>query len=245
MKKILCCLLFAMCFGLSACETKKETIKVGASSTPHAEILEMARAFIEAKGYKLEIVVFNDYVLPNIALDNGELDANYFQHQPYLEEFNKKNNTKLVSAGAIHFEPLGIYAGRKTTLEELKQGDTILVPNDKSNYDRAIELLKNNGIQLNVVKIVEVEAQNIPALLKDCDYAVVNGNYALSSKITDKVIVTELNTSDIAIQMANIVAVKEGNENNEKIKILMEALKQKVIKNFIKDKYGSSVIPMF
>lgn len=243
MKKLL--YLFGVLFlsiGLASCNESSKIIKVGASSTPHSLILEQAKPYVESKGYKLDITVFNDYVLPNYALENGELDANYFQHEPYLEEFNSSNGTNLVSVLKVHFEPMGIYQGRKNHLEDYKSGDTIIIPSDKSNHDRAIELI--NKANLVSPKLVEVEAQNIPLMLSDCDYALVNGNYALSSNILNKCLITEDKTSGIALKLANIIAVKKGNENNDKTRILIEALTQENISTYISSTFGSAVIPM-
>lgn len=227
---------------LAGCKNSNKTISVGASSTPHALILEEAKEYVLSKGYKLDITVFNDYVLPNYALENGEIDANYFQHKPYLEEFNNSNGTHLVPVMDVHFEPMGIYSGKKNDLSTYTNTDTIIVPSDKSNYDRAIKLLKQNGI--NNARTVEVEAQNIPLMLSDCSYAVINGNYALSAGVVDKCLITENKDSEIAEQMANVIAVKAGNEESNKTKVLIEALSQDNIADFIKNKFGDSVIYM-
>ena len=227
---------------LAGCNKNNKTIVVGASSTPHALILNETKSFIEEQGYNLEVKVFNDYVLPNYALENGELDANYFQHKPYLNEFNESNGTHLVPVMDVHFEPMGIYGGSKNTLDNYVKGDKIIVPSDKSNYDRAIELLKVHN--LDSAKIVQVEAQNIPLMLSDCAYAVINGNYALSAGVVNRCLVTEDKDSDIAKKMANVIAVKSGREDNEKTRVLLKALKQENIATFIKAKFGDSVIYM-
>ena len=227
---------------LAGCGKNNKVIRVGASSTPHALILEEAKPFVEEKGYKLEVKVFNDYVLPNYSLENGELDSNYFQHEPYLNEFNASNGTHLVSVMKVHFEPMGIYQGSKNVLSDFNPGDKIIIPSDKSNYDRAVELLKVNGIEN--ANLVEVEAQNIPLMLSDCAYAVINGNYALSAGVVNKCLVTENKNSEIANKMANIIAVKDGNQESEKTKVLIEALKQPNIGEFIKATFGDSVIYM-
>ena len=227
---------------LAGCSKNSKTIVVGASSTPHALILEEAKSYIEKEGYSLEIKVFNDYVLPNYALENEELDANYFQHKPYLEEFNESNGTHLVPVLDVHFEPMGIYAGKKDNLESFATGDVVLVPSDKSNYDRAIDLLKEH--HLETANVVEVEAQNIPLMLSDCSYAVINGNYALSSGVVSRCLVTEDKDSEIAQTMANVIAVKSGKEEAEKTRVLTEALQQPNIGEFIKNKFGDSVIYM-
>ncbi len=227
---------------LAGCGKSNKTIVVGASSTPHALILEQTKGYIEKEGYKLDIKVFNDYVLPNYALENGELDANYFQHKPYLNEFNSSNGTHLVPVLDVHFEPMGIYSGKKNSLDAFTNGDTVLVPSDKSNHDRAVELLKEHSMEH--ANIVEVEAQNIPLMLSDCSYAVINGNYALSSGVVRRCLVTEDKDSEIAQTMANVIAVKSGNEESAKTRILVEALKQENIGKFISEKFGDSVIYM-
>jgi len=236
---VLVCLPVLM---LAGCNNSNKKIVVGASSTPHALILEQTKEFVKNKGFALEIKVFDDYVLPNYALENGELDANYFQHKPYLNEFNESNNTHLVPVMDAHFEPMGIYGGKKSSLADYELGDKIIVPSDKSNYDRANILLALHG--MDDANIVRVEAQNIPLMLSDCEYSVINGNYALSSGVVDKCLVTEDKNSDIAKKMANVIAVKEGNEESEKTLVLIEALKQENIAEYIKATFGDSVIYM-
>ena len=227
---------------LAGCGKSNKTIVVGASSTPHALILEQTKEFIKNEGYELEIKVFNDYVLPNYALENGELDANYFQHKPYLNEFNSSNGTHLVSVLDVHFEPMGIYSGNKNTLGSFEKNDKVIVPSDKSNYERAVELLEINGMK--TANVVEVEAQNIPLMLSDCAYAVINGNYALSAGVVNRCLITEDKNSDIAKTMANVIAVKNGNQESKKTSVLVEALKQENIKTYIENKFGDSVIYM-
>ena len=245
MRKTLISLFLLACLpvlALAGCNKSSKTIVVGASSTPHALILEQTKGYLEKQGYKLDIKVFNDYVLPNYALENGELDANYFQHEPYLNEFNSANGTNLISVLKVHFEPMGIYRGNKLSLETFSNGDKIIVPSDKSNYDRAIELLKVNGMEK--ANLVQVEAQNIPLMLSDCSYAAINGNYALSAGVMNRCLATEDKNSEIANKMANIIAVKDGQKDNEKTKILINSLKQENIKEFIKTKFGESVLYM-
>ena len=225
---------------LVGCSKSSKTIVVGASSTPHALILEETEPYIEEQGYKLDIKVFNDYVLPNYALENGELDANYFQHKPYLNDFNESNGTHLVPVLDVHFEPMGIYAGKKNSLDSLTNADNVLVPSDKSNYERALSLLSEHG--LDNLTITPVEAQNIPLMLSDCSIAVINGNYALSAGVVNRCLVTEDKNSDIAKKMANVIAVKNGQQDNEKTRVLINALKQENIKEFIKNKFSDSVI---
>ena len=227
---------------LAGCNKLNKTIVVGASSTPHALILEQTKGYINEKGYELEIKVFNDYVLPNYALENDELDANYFQHKPYLNEFNESNGTHLVPVLDVHFEPMGIYSGNKNTLGSFERGDKVIVPSDKSNYERAVELLEETGME--TANLVQVEAQNIPLMLSDCAYAVINGNYALSAGVVSRCLITEDKESDIAKTMANVIAVKKGKQEVEKTKALVEALKQESIKSYIESKFGDSVIYM-
>ena len=240
-----------------------KTITVAASATPHAEILEEAKPILEKEGYDLEVTVFDDYVRPNEVVESGEFDANYFQHLPYLLNFNENNGTNLVSAGAIHFEPLGIYAGKSADLSNIPDGATISVPNDATNEARALQLLAANGIitlpegsGLDVtardivenphnVEILEIAAEQVPRSLEDVDFAVANGNYALEAGITDKLLTTEDKDSEGAKTYANVVAVRAGDEERPEIKALVEALKSDTIRAFIEEKYGANVIPMF
>lgn len=250
--------------GGSASGSDDKTIVVGASPTPHAEILKAAENVLKEKGYTLEIKEFTDYVQPNMTLENKELDANYFQHKPYLDDFNQKNNTKLASAGAIHYEPLGLYAGKTKALADLKDGATIAVPNDTTNEARALLLLETNGlIKLNPdaglaatpkditenpknLNIQELEAAQLGRSLQDVDMAVINGNYALQAdlKVADA-LAKEEKDSVAAQTYANVVAVREGDENSDKTKALMDALKSDDVKKFIEDTYQGSVVPIF
>lgn len=250
--------------GGSASGSDDKTIVVGASPTPHAEILKAAENVLKEKGYTLKITEFQDYVQPNMALENKQLDANYFQHKPYLDEFNEKNGTKLVSAGAVHYEPLGLYAGKTKSLAELSDGATIAVPNDTTNEARALLLLEANGlIKLNPdaglsatpkditenpknLNVQELEAAQLGRSLQDVDMAVINGNYALQAdlKVTDA-LAKEEKDSEAAQTYANVVAVREGDENSDKTKALMEALKSDDVKKFIEDTYQGSVVSIF
>jgi len=255
-------LIIALLLTVTACTTEKKdtVIKVGASITPHAEILEVIKPLVEAKGYTLEIVEFTDYVLPNTNLNEGELDANYFQHVPYLTDFNAENGTKIVSVLAVHFEPLGLYPGKTASVEALVDGATIAVPNDATNEARALNLLQALGLitidpsksetatilditsnPKNLV-IVELEAAQLARSLPDVDLAVINGNYALEAGITSTVLTTEDKASDAALKYANILAVKEGNETSEKTLVLIEALSSDEVKQFIQDTYYPVVI---
>ena len=241
-----------------------EVIKVGASITPHAEILRSVSDELEKQVYKLEVVEYNDYIIPNTALESGELDANYIQHLPYLEDFNKENGTHIVSVADIHYEPFGIYAGKSDSLENLKEGAVIAVPNDTTNEARALLLLQDQGlIKLKenagltaTVKdiaenpknfeIKELEAAQVPKALQDVDVAAINTNYALEAnlKLSDA-LASEGADSLAAKTYANIIAVKEGNENAEKIKALIDAVKSEQVKKFIEDKYDGAVVPIF
>ena len=237
-------------------------ITIGASPTPHAIILKEAAKLLKAKGYDLVIKEFSDYVLPNTALEGKELDANYFQHQPYLDDFNKEKGTNIVSAGSIHYEPFGIYAGKTKALADLKDGAAIAVPNDTSNEARALLLLQAQGLiklkdgtgitatkkdivenKMNL-KFTEIEAAQLVRSLPDVDLAVINGNYALqgSLKVTDALAV-EANDSLAATTYANIIAVRKGDENREDIKALVEVLKSDEIKTFIQNTFSGAVVP--
>lgn len=239
-------------------------IVVGASPAPHAEILAAAEPVLNEAGYTLKIVEYTDYVQPNLALEAGELDANYFQHGPYLEQFNEEQGTDLVSAGTIHYEPFGIYAGKTASLEELADGATVAVPNDTTNEARALLLLEaqgllklkegagldatRNDIEENPknLEILEVEAAQIPLSLQDVDIAVINGNYAIDAglKVSDALAV-EASDSEAAVTYGNVVAVRNGDETGDKATSLVEALKSDTVKEFIDETYAGAVVPMF
>ena len=238
-------------------------IVIGASPTPHAIILKEAAKLLKAKGYDLEIKEFNDYVIPNTSLESKEIDANYFQHQPYLDQFNKEKGTNIVSAGSIHYEPFGIYAGKTKAVADLKDGATVAVPNDVSNEARALLLLQAQGLiklkdgvgvtatQKDIaenkknIKFKEIEAAQLVRALPDVDLAVINGNYALQGnlKVSDALAV-EANDSLAATTYANIIAVRKGDESREDIKALVEVLKSDDIKNFIKNTFNGAVVPV-
>lgn len=240
-----------------------KVIKVAASATPHAEILEKAKPILKEKGWNLEVTVFDDYVQPNNVVESGDFDANYFQHIPYMEDFNKKHGTHLVDAGDIHYEPFGIYPGAKKNLSNLADGDTIAVPNDSTNEARALLLLQDNGLitlkdgvgleatitdivsNPKNLKIQELQAAQIPRVLNEVAFAILNGNYALQAgfSVAKDSVAYEKSDSAAAKTYVNIIAVKKGNENNEGIKALVEILKSDKIKNFINEKYDGSVIP--
>ena len=240
-----------------------KTITVAASATPHAEILEEAKPLLEKEGYDLEVTVFDDYVRPNEVVESGEFDANYFQHIPYLEQFNEEKGTHLVNAGGIHYEPFGIYPGTKDSLDDLADGDSIAVPNDTTNEARALLLLQDNGIitlkdgaGLNAtvkdieenphnVEIVELEAAQVARVTGETAYVVLNGNYALEAgfSVAKDALAYEQADSEAAKTYVNIIAVKEGNENSDKIKALVDVLKSDEIKDFINENYDGAVIP--
>ena len=254
--------VFAGCGGNGATGDDK-TITIGASSTPHAEILEAAKPILEEKGYTLEVTIFDDYVIPNEVVESEEMDANYFQHIPYLESFNEEKGTHLVNAGGIHYEPFGIYPGQKSDLAEVAAGDVIAVPNDTTNEARALLLLQDNGIiklkegagltatkndieeYIVEVEILELEAAQIARRAEEVAYIVLNGNYALQAgySVANDAIAYELSDSTAAQTYVNVIAVKEGNENSEKIKALVEVLKSEEIKEYINSTYDGSVIP--
>lgn len=243
-------------------KTDDKKITVAASATPHAEILEEAKTLLKDKGYELEVKVFDDYVQPNNVVESGEFDANYFQHVPYFEKFNEEKGTHLVVAGKIHYEPFGIYPGTKKDLKDIAKGDKIAVPNDTTNEARALLLLQDNGIiklkdgagikatvndieeNPNNIEIVELEAAQVPRVVNEVAYVVLNGNYALEANYTVKkdALAYEKSDSEAAKTYVNVIAVKEGNENSEKIKALVDVLKSDSIKKFIDEKYDGAVI---
>lgn len=243
-------------------EAALEPLKVGASVTPHGEILAQVKDVLAEKGYDLQVVEYNDYVLPNTALEDGELDANFFQHQPYLDDFNKENGTHIVSVAKVHFEPFGIYAGKTKSLDEVKDGAKVAVPNDTTNEARALLLLEQEGLiklkegaglQATKVDIVEnphnldiqeLEGAQIPRVIQDVDLACVNGNYALEANL-EAPIALESSQSEAAKEYANIIAVKEGNENSDKTKALVDAVLSDKVRDFIKSQYKDAVIPVF
>lgn len=262
-------LLVVSLFSFAACGNKADdsTIVVGASSTPHAEILEQVKATLAEQGYTLEIRVFDDYILPNTSLDEGDLDANYFQHKPYLDSFNANNGTKIVSAAPIHYEPFGLYGNGITSLENVPAGTTIIVPADDSNETRALFLLAQEGLitlkegatveagvtTLDIAdnkgyNIEAVQADTVPAVLKseDNSLAVVNGNYALAAglNIADALAIEDA-SGDAAQLYANIIAVREGEENSAKTKALVDALMTAQVKDYITSTYNGAVMAMF
>lgn len=241
-----------------------KVIKIGATPTPHAEILEIIKDDLAEKGYTLEIVEYNDYIIPNNATESGELDANYFQHQPYLDDFNAENGTHLVSVAGVHFEPFGIYAGKTSSLDDLQEGAIVAVPNDTTNEARALLLLEAQGLiklkdgagmtatvadivenPLNL-EIKELEAAQVARTVNDVDIACINGNYATEAgyKVSDA-LATESADSLAAQTYVNIVVVKEGNEESEKTQALVEAILSDEVRDYINSQYEGGVVPVF
>ncbi|MBR5649468.1 MetQ/NlpA family ABC transporter substrate-binding protein [Pseudobutyrivibrio sp.] len=239
------------------------TIKIAASATPHAEILEYAAPLLEEKGYKLDVTVFDDYVQPNLVVDSGEFDANYFQHVPYLDSFNEEKGTHLVNAGGIHYEPFGIYPGQKATLDDIEDGDTIAIPNDTTNEARALLLLQDNGLLTlkddagltatvnditenpKNIKFEELEAAQVARVKDEVAFVVLNGNYALEAgySVSKDSIAYESADSEAAKTYVNIIAVAEGHENDEGIKALVEVLTSDDVRSYIESTYDGAVVP--
>ena len=231
-----------------------EPLIVGACVTPHAEILNELKSDLAEKGYDLQVVEYNDYVLPNTALEDGDLDANYFQHQPYLDDFNAENGTHIVGVANVHFEPLGIYAGKTASLDELKDGAVVAVPNDTTNEARALLLLEQEGLiklkadaglQATVLdieenplnlEIKELEAAQVARAINDVDVACINGNYAIEAGL-DAAIALESADSKAAETYANIIAVREGDEDTDKTKALVDAVLSDKVRDFINENY--------
>lgn len=271
----ICAIALGVALAFTGCGSSEtaanKTIKVGAVPTPHAEILtDVVKPALAEKGYDLEVVEFDDYVLPNTALANGEIDANYFQHQPYLDNFNEENGTDIVSVATVHFEPFAIYAGKCKSLDELKslidKGDkvTIAVPNDTTNEARALLLLAANGIiklpenaDLNVtaidilekkenVEIKELEAAQVARSLQDVDVACINGNYAKEAGLNvDDALAVEDVESIAAQTYANVVAVNASDQNSDAAKALAEAITSDEVRQYIQEHYGNAVIAVF
>lgn len=251
----------AVTLGVIGSANAAETLKIGASPVPHADILKVVQPELAKKGVDIKIIEFSDYVQPNLALSDKDLDANFFQHLPYLESFAKDHRLKLVSAGAVHIEPMGVYSKKVKSLKDLKNKASVAIPNDPTNGGRALQVLAANGLikmkdgvgvngtPLDIVdnpkniKIVEVEAATLPRALDDLDAAVINSNYALGANLnpTKDAIAIEAKDSPYA----NIVAVRTGDENKQSIKELMNALHSPEVKKFIEEKYNGAVVPAF
>ena len=249
----------------SADKASGETTKltVAASPTPHAEILNAAKEMLAEEGIELEVVEYTDYVQPNLVTDQGDVDANYFQHVTYLENFNEEQGTSLVSAGSIHYEPLGIYAGLSKDLSNIPDGAQIAVPNDTTNEARALLLLEANGVltlkegagltatKMDIeenphnVEIIELEAAQVSRVASEVDFMVLNGNYALLGgfKVSDA-LAQEASDSEVAQRYANVIAVREGDETREDIQKLVEVLKSDEIRQYITDTFEGAVVPL-
>ena len=242
-------------------------IRVAASPTPHAEILAVAAEILAQEGYELEIVEYDDYVQPNLVVDSGELDANYFQHSPYLKSFNAENGTDIVSVALIHYEPFGIYAGKTASLEDLADGAEIIIPNDGSNETRALLLLQQEGLikladgidassnatvydiaeNPKNLKITEMDAAQLARSLPDVDLAVINGNFALAAGLNaaEDALAVEDASGDAAQTYANLLGVKAGRENDPAIQALLRALQSDQVRDYINENYGGAVVPIF
>lgn len=286
MKKLLALTLaLVLCLGLAACgggtstDTSSDadtngdatangetiTLTVGATPNPHAEILAQVKDDLAAEGIDLVVKEYSDYVVPNTAVEEGDLDANYFQHTPYMEKFNEENGTHLVSVGKIHYEPMGIYPGLTKTLEELKDGATIAVPNDATNEARALQLLAAQGLielkedaGLNAtpnditsnpknLQFKELEAAMLPQTASEVDLSVINSNFAMEGGMnpaTDS-LASEDADSEAAQTFANIIAVKEGHENDPAIQALVKALQSDKVKEYIEKTYSGAVVAVF
>ena len=267
MKKIFALILaLTLVLSLAACGGNAQddkTIKVGASPAPHAAILEEAAKLLAEEGYTLEIVEFDDYILPNTALDEGELDANYFQHITYMNDFNASRGTRMVSAAGIHYEPFGIYAGKTASLAELADGAQIAVPNDATNEGRALLLLEQEGLitlkegagitptkddiaeNPHNFDIVETKAELLTTVLQDVDVAVINGNYAIGAGLKVKDALAVESADGVAAEAyVNVIAVNEGSENSEKIQALVKALKSAQVRDYIAATYEGAVVTM-
>ena len=240
------------------------TLRIGGTPAPHVEILEQVVPILAEQGITLDITTMNDYNTPNDAVEDGSLDANYFQHITYMNEYNESHGTHLVSVGEIHYEPFGLYAGRTASIDALQEGAQIAVPNDATNEARALLLLEQEGLitlaenagitatVLDIVdnplnlEIVELEAAQLPVRLPDVDMAVINGNYAIDAglSVADALAIEDAD-GEAAAAYVNVVAVKEGNENNEAILALVEALKSDEISSWMEETYQGAVVPMF
>ena len=251
--------------GSSDADAEAKVITVAASPSPHAEILAVAGEVLAAEGYELQVTEFTDYVQPNMVVENDEFNANYFQHQPYLTDFNAENGTHLVSVAAIHYEPFGIYSSKHASLDEIAEGAIITVPNDTTNEARALQLLQAQGIitlaegaGLNATKqdivenpynvdIQEIEAAALPPTLDSADFAVINGNYAIPAglNVAKDALACEDAASEAAQTFANILVVKEGNEESEEVQALVKALTSDEVKAFIEENYEGAVVPIF
>ncbi len=272
MKKIFGAILAGSLIMLTGCSGEKnsgetsngalkevKTIVVGATPVPHAEILEVMKPLLEKDGYKLEVKIFNDYVIPNKVTDGDEIDANFFQHTPYLLKFNMEQKTNLVSVANVHIEPMGIYSKKIKSLDEIRDGDSVAIPNDPTNGGRALDVLESAGLiktkdaefktKLDIIenpkklKITELEAAQLPRVIDDFTIAVINTNYALPAGLNPNKDALAIESKDSPY--ANILVVKAGNENTDKTKALVKAITSPEVKAFINEKYQGAILPAF
>lgn len=257
-------LIIVLTFTFTGCngtETTENTIKIGVTPEPHGQIIDFIVDDLKDKGIEIEIVEFTDYVTPNMALTDGDLDANFFQHKDYMNNFKKENNIDIVSIGAVHIEPLGLYSSKYESIDDLEDGSEIIVPNDATNGGRALILLEQAGlITLNKdagtlatendivenpknLKFTSLEAAQIPRIVEDVDAAIINGNFALSAGLVpaeDSILLEDKDSP-----YANIIAVRNGEENEEKFAKLLETLQSEKVREFIEENYEGAVIPAF
>ena len=256
--------ILTACGGGGGDDSADKTIKVAASPTPHAEILNSVKDQLAEDGWTLEVIDFDDYVQPNVATTDGDVDANYFQHVPYLDQYNEENGTDLVPVANMHYEKMAIYAGTKDSLDAVEAGDKIGVPNDATNEARALKVLQEQGLiklkegasetatvtdieeyPKGEIEIVELEAASIPASLPDLAFGVINANYAIQADIMDKVVAVEGTDEAQEDTYVNIIVVNSGNENSEKIQALVNALHSDETKAFIEEKFNGAVVAKF
>ncbi len=256
--------ILTACGGGGGEDSADKTIKVAASPTPHAEILNSVKDQLAEEGWTLEVIEFDDYVQPNVATTDGDVDANYFQHVPYLDQYNEENGTDLVPVANMHYEKMAIYAGTKDSLDAIEAGDKIGVPNDATNEARALKVLAEQGLiklkegasetatvtdieeyPKGEIEIVELEAASIPASLPDLAFGVINANYAIQADIMDKVVAVEGTDEAQEDTYVNIIVVNAGNENSEKIQALVNALHSDATKTFIEETFNGAVVAKF
>lgn len=266
MKKTILLLLvlvlsFSLLTGCGKGEEDENTIKIGVSPVPHREIVENIEDDLEKEGINLEIIEFTDYVKPNLSLADKEIDANFFQHEPYMNDFKEERSIDIISLGKVHLEPLGLYSSKYKSIDDLKEKDIIAIPNDPTNGGRALLLLEQHGIiKLNNsaglaatendieenpknISFKPMEAAQLPRILKDVDGAVINGNYAIEAKLTptkDAIILEDKDSP-----YSNIIAIRAGEEKEEKLQKLIKVLQSEKTKKFIEEKYSGGVIPGF
>lgn len=256
-KTLIIALTLLVLVGCGTKDTDDKTIHVGVTPLPHGEFIKQLKEPLAKQGYSLKVHEYDDYKIPNVLVDDGTLDANYFQHIPYLTDFNEKNKTDLVPVLKVHYEPIALYGGKKDSLEAIEKGDVVLVPDDVTNLPRALKLLESlDIITLNEPKkdlkdiasyqveidIKQLQADQITPILNDADYAVINGNYALIANITDKGLKAETISEDVIADIVNVIAVKEANKDSDKTKALLQAFEDEAVKDYIEKTYQPAVI---